>query len=449
MKHLLLKADEDTRREFVSYLAKSFLGVGLVNVAGCGNTEQAGTPPLTQGEQDEVVISADGDTTPRRAPTAKAVIYLYMSGGMSHLDSWDPKPGRDVMGPSSAISTNADGIQVGNNFSRMAKHMDKVAVINSMHTTQGAHAQGNYFMHTSYTKRASITHPGLGSWISRLSGPGNPEIPNNVFIGGERGTGGVGFFESLHGPVAIGDPTHGLKNTTRRNGVTETELSKRLVLAEQLDLEFHSEFDQKQVRAYNTMYEKAVELMQSEDLVAFDVTKEPKAAHEKFGKSKFGQGCLLARRLVENGVRFVEVNLGGWDHHNQIEENFAENSSQLDQGMAALLDDLEQRGLLDETIVVLATEFGRTPNINQNAGRDHYPKAFSCLLAGGGIVGGQKYGMTDEDGKNVIAKKVEVPDLNATIAYGLGLPYNEVVYSPSKRPFTVTDTGNPLISLFG
>ena len=195
------------------------------------------------------------------------------------------------------------------------------------------------------------------------------------------------------------------------------------------------------------MYDDAVRLMESNDLKAFDLKDESESTRESYGSDNFGQGVLLARRLVERQVRFVEVQLGGWDTHQNNFSRVPERCSILDQALSALLDDLSKRGLLEETLVVLATEFGRTPNINVNEGRDHYPKAFSCMLAGGGIKGGQVWGKTDKEGREVIDQKVEIPDLNATIAYTLGLPLDEIIYSPTRRPFTLSDKGQPITQL--
>jgi uncharacterized protein (DUF1501 family) len=189
-------------------------------------------------------------------------------------------------------------------------------------------------------------------------------------------------------------------------------------------------------------------MMKSEDLKAFDLTQESDELRKAYGKDSFGQGCLLARRLVERGVRFVEVSLGGWDTHTANFVRVPELCDTLDRAMAALIADLSARGLLDETLIVLTSEFGRTPTINQNVGRDHYPKAFSAVLAGGGVKGGYTYGKTDKEGREVEENKVLIPDLNATIAYALGLPLNQVVYSPSKRPFVVADKGQPIMDVF-
>jgi len=188
--------------------------------------------------------------------------------------------------------------------------------------------------------------------------------------------------------------------------------------------------------------------MNSKDLAAFDLSQEPKLTRDVYGDSRFGKSCLLARRLVEHGVRFVELTLGGWDTHNDNHDQVAGLTSPLDQSVSALLDDLHYRGLLDETLVVIGTEFGRSPEINSNAGRNHHPSAFSCVLAGGGIKGGQVYGSTDASGHSVADNGVSVPDFNATIAYALGLPIDKVVHSPSGRPFRVADKGRPITALF-
>ena len=222
----------------------------------------------------------------------------------------------------------------------------------------------------------------------------------------------------------------------------------RLELAGKFDTEFHERYNVKEVRAYTQMYDDAVRIMQSKDLQAFDLKQEDEMTRERYGDNSFGQGCLLARRLIEHDVRAVEVSYGGWDMHNNVFVEAPEKCGVLDQGMGALLDDLERRGKLEDTIVVLTTEFGRTPRINQNAGRDHFPKAFSSVLVGGGFKGGIKYGKTDEGGENVIENAVKIPDFNATIAYAMGLPLDQILYSPSKRPFTVAHKGAPVLDLF-
>jgi hypothetical protein len=426
MKPIINRSDELSRRGFLSQTAGSLLGVSLM-------------PSLAP-------TSLFAQT---RNPGAKAnkVIYLYMSGGMSHMDTFDPKPGTDEQGPVQAIDTNVDGIQVSEYLPNLARQMDKMALVRSLSSTQGAHEQGQYFMHSSYTPRGTIQHPGLGAWMHRLDGRKNSTLPASVRIGGSSRGSGSGFLESKFAPLVINNPNDGLKNSKRRKGMSEKEFEDRLFLANAFDEEFHRRYNHKKVRAYTDMYEDAIRLMKSEDLKAFDLNKESKEIRDEYGDNSFGQGCLLARRLIENDVRFVEVSLGGWDTHNNNFDSVSRRAGTLDQAMATLISDLERRGLLEETLVVLATEFGRTPRINQNDGRDHFPKAFSGVLAGGGIKGGQTYGVTDETSSNVLDQRVSVPDFNATIAYALGLPLDEVVYSPSRRPFTVAHKGRPVMDL--
>ena len=411
--------------------AKSFLGVGALGMAS--RSRAALGPDLG---------------LPERAGAAKHIIYLYMGGGMTHLDTFDTKPGHENQGQTKSINTNVDGLQISEHLPSLAKQADKLTIVNSLSSTAGAHTQGNYLMHTSYEQRATIKHPGIGAWALKFKGKMNPNLPGSVFIGGNsRINGGGGFFEPQYEPLAINDPASGLKNSKLR-GMNQEMFDDRLELASQFDRNFHQRYDVKQVRAYTSMYDDAVRIMQSSDLEAFDLNREEEITRERYGDNPFGQGCLLARRLIEHDVRAVEVTYGGWDMHNNVFISAPERCAVLDQAMAALLTDLERRGKLEETVVVLTTEFGRTPRINQNAGRDHYPKAFSSVLAGGGFKGGIKYGKTDEGAENVIENVVKIPDFNATIAHALGLPIDQVLYSPSKRPFTVAHKGKPVLDLF-
>ncbi|MDB4391994.1 DUF1501 domain-containing protein, partial [bacterium] len=373
-----------------------------------------------------------------------------MNGGMSHLDTFDTKPGAETQGPVESIKTSADGVQLSEFFPLLSKQMHNVAVINSMNSTQGAHAQGNYFMHTSYFLRGTVKHPDMGAWASKHLGKINPGLPANVKVGGASNGLGGGFLESEFAALPIGNPESGLQYSSLLDGVTNSRFGRRLRKLKDMNSEFASSYDTKEARAYASMYDEAVTLMKSKDLESFDLKKETDAVRDRYGRDPFGQGCLLARRLVENGVRFVEVNNGGWDTHGDNFGKVAEKGAVLDKALASLLADLESSGLLDSTLVVLATEFGRTPKIFQERdnGRNHYPQAFSCLLAGGGIKGGQKFGKTDEEGREVVDNLVTVPDFNATIATALGIPLEKKTMSPSMRPFTVADKGEPIMGLF-
>jgi len=425
--------DDLSRRRFLSGAAMSLLGVGglpLLDSLAFAQEKQGGPAPL-------------------RPATAKNVIYLFMSGGMTHLDTFDLKPGAATQGPTEALKTNVDGVQISSHLPNLARHMDKIAVINSLNSTQGAHAQGQYFMHTSYTLRGTIKHPTMGAWLNLMGGRQNPNLPGHVAIGGGSNGASAGFLESRFAPLPIGDTAGGLQDSMRASGVSAEVFDRRLERAKAMNQEFAAAHDQKEVRAYSDMYDEAVRLMSSKDLEAFDLRKEPDSMRQAYGTSSFGQGCLLARRLIENKVRFVEVEHGGWDTHNENFEAMEDKLPVIDQALSALLSDLDSRGLLDETLVVLTTEFGRTPKIvTERMGRNHYPKAFSGLMAGGGVRGGQKYGKTDATGEEVIENKVSVPDFNATIAYALGLPLDHIVHSPSGRPFTVADKGKPVTAIF-
>jgi hypothetical protein len=422
-----------SRRTFVSGAAKTFLGVSAMSAL------------RTQ------VISAPGQgTSPlKQAATARNVIYLYMNGGMSHLDTFDPKPDKaDIMGLTKVINTNVDGIRISNNLPLTARQMDKLAVIRSMSSTQGAHEQGQYYQRTSYTMRSSIRHPFMGAWLQKFQDRGNPTLPGSVMIGNDSRHPGAGFFESRFAPLMISDPEGGINNVKTNQWFTEERFHDRLNVAKQLDAKFAATYNTKNVRAYSDMYDDALKMMKSEELKAFDLSAEPEKLRAKYGQDTFGQGCLLARRLVEHGVRFVEVTFGSWDTHNANFTRVPELCEELDAALSTLLQDLESRGMLQETLVVLATEFGRTPEINANDGRDHHAPGFTCLLAGGGVRGGQVWGATDEIGSKVAENGVTIPDFNATIAYALGIPLDTVLYSPSKRPFTVSDKGRPVTQLF-
>ena len=224
-------------------------------------------------------------------------------------------------------------------------------------------------------------------------------------------------------PVPIGNPAAGLQNTTPPKYLQDKQFDRRMRLTSAFDGPFQRKYDHREVRAYSELYREAIKLLKSEELKAFDTAAEPAKAQEAYGDSPLGQGCLLARRLIESGVRFVEVAQGGWDMHRDCFDTMPERGAQLDQALSALLTDLAEKRMLDETLVVLATEFGRSPKINENNGRDHHPGAFTCLLAGGGIQGGRVHGKSDKDAHSVESDRVSVADFNATIAQALGLPH--------------------------
>ena len=423
------KYDELTRRAVLQSIAYSSLGVSI------GSS-------LSSNKIEAAIPGA-------RVASAKQVVYLYMSGGMSQLDTFDPKPKHpELMGETKAIPTKIDHCQMGGNLSALANISDRLAVVRSMNVTTGSHEQANYIAHTNYDQRPDIMHPCMGSWVTQLSGTNNPSIPGNIRINGGSPT-GAGFFDSSHTPLIVRRPDQGIQYSKKSKFISEKNFKDRMSLLNKVNDNYLKTHNTKRVKDYNYAYEAAINLMRSQDLKAFDLDEEPESMKNKYGNNSFGQGCLLARRLVEQKARFIEVDLGGWDHHFKIYDEFPDKAKILDQAMSTLVLDLEQRGLLQETLIVLTTEFGRTPMITEaRAGRDHYPQAFSTVLAGGGIKGGVLYGETDDTCAGIVDKPVYHKDINATIGYAMGLPLEKILHSTSGRPFTAANKGKPLFELF-
>ena len=420
-----------SRRTFMAKAARDLLGVscaGLISTQATSKIAHAAEAQRPEGR-------------------AKSVIYLYMSGAMSHLDTFDPKPGASSQGETQPGRTRVPGVFISDKMPKLAYLMNGIALVRSLTTETGAHEQGRYIMRTSYKPLNSIRHPGLGAWSGHILDKRNRNLPGNVLVGSAAGHPGAGFLPASISPVPIPNPAAGLQNTKSPSYMTDDQLKKRLGLAVRFDAKFKGKYESQLVDAYDATYREAVRLMGSSELAAFDIKQEKEETREFYGNNKIGQGCLLARRLVEKGVRFVEVEYGGWDHHNDIYTRLPDMVSNLDNALGALLRDLANKRMLDEVLVVLGTEFGRTPKINENAGRDHHPGAFSGLLCGAGIKGGQVYGASDETGTSVDEDAVYPEDFNATIASAMGLPLDEDFYAPNGRPFKICNTGTPIEKL--
>lgn len=431
MSHSFLtnQSDEPTRRAFLGGLASSLLGVSALPLLGAS-----------------ALASGDRRLLPA---TARSVIYIYLSGGMSHIDTFDLKPGTEEQGPTTGIATNVDDLSVTSHLKKMAKLMDKVCVINSMQSTQGAHSEGRYFLHTGYELRGTVQHPTMGAWLSRMAGGLNPSLPNHVEIGGQQFTASGGFLGQQHAPLPIGKPDAGLQDSHRSANVDKGTFDRRVERLREMNAKFREHYATDKVKSHSDTYEQALRLMTSRDLEAFNIENESASLRDAYGRTPLGQGALLARRLVEHGVRFVEVVDDGWDSH---VDNFGEMNKlvpNLDNTLSTLLLDLDSRGMLEETLVVVTTEFGRTPIFGKERfGRNHHPKAFSSLLAGGGVRGGQVWGKTDATASEVLENPVSVNDFNATIAYALGLPLDQEIATPSGQEFTIADNGSPVTELF-
>lgn len=339
----------------------------------------------------------------------------------------------------------ASSLDIG--LENCAAHTDKMTIMRSIGSSQGAHDPAQYVARTNYRPLATIEHPAMGSWAMHHLGRRNTTMPGYVNIGGGSRHPGAGFMPTEFEPLPIGDPDSGLQNIALPPGVSETQFVDRLDMLEKFNADFQETYPLKDVKGYKACYADAVKLMKIEDVAAFDLNREKTTVRERDGDTPFGQGCLLARRLVEKGVRYIEVTSHGWDHHNQIYTRLPDNARELDLGLSALLGDLEARGLLDSTLVVVATEFGRGFNFSPNLGRSHHPKCFSGILAGGGVKGGFVYGASDGRGDAATENAISIQDFNATILAAMGIDIDRKIISPSKRPFTPTDSGKPVVDV--
>ncbi|MEO9593786.1 DUF1501 domain-containing protein [Rhodopirellula bahusiensis] len=425
----------EDRRRFISRLAKQTLGVSFAGGA------------LGGPWWDELSPSSRVHAASASAKKAKHIIYLFMDGAMSHLDTFDPKVGVEEAGETKPIATRVPGIQFGDRFPKLSYLAGAIATVRSLSTETGAHEQGRYLMRTAYKQINSIQHPGMGAWMVDRKGRENRELPGNFLIGSGNRHPGAGFLPPALSPVPIANANSGLQNIKLPKYLDEKLFYRRLALANRFDKSFQSQRQNNDVEAYNQLYLETRKLMGSDHLKVFDLNEEDSKIRDAYGRNSFGQGCLLARRLVESGARFVEVNFGGWDMHQDLYSRLDEKATQVDDGMGFLLRDLHSKGLLDETLVVLTTEFGRKPILNANAGRDHHPGVFSSLLAGAGIKGGQVLGASDKHGSYVDEYPVSVSSFNKTIAAAAGLPLDEEFFAPNGRPFKIGGDDDPIPEL--
>ncbi|QDT63490.1 DUF1501 domain-containing protein [Calycomorphotria hydatis] len=412
------------RRSFLESAAKACLGVSILPMIG---------------RKADAALKGSGEGS------AEHVISLRMAGGMTHIDTFDPKPGKEEQGESGVVQTAIPGVQLGEYMEGMAKRSKDIAYVRGMYQETAAHDAASYWIQTGYQMINTIRHPSVGAWAEHFLGRKNTRLPGSVAIGGGEG---AGYLPSKLSPVPIGSAASGLQNTKGPSYLDDRHFNRRLQLINTFDSQFQNKFQYPAVKGYSEFYDEAVSLLKSSDLAAFDINKEPESVREKYGKSSFGQGCLLARRLVEHGVRSVSVTFGGWDMHNNIFDSIGDRAGTLDHGFSTLFDDLKESGLLKKTLIVIYSEFGRSPQIHDvRGGRDHHPSAFTTVFAGAGIRG-QVYGSSDEIGHFVDEDGVSVMDFNATIGHAMGLPIDQTIHSPSGRPFTMANDGEPITKLF-
>ena len=372
----------------------------------------------------------------------KSMILLWMQGGPSQFETFDPKPGHENGGPTEAIETVVPGIRIADNFPNVAKLMADIAVVRSMTNKEGSHPRATYQLHTGYVPAGSVKHPAFGSCIAQQIGHVDSQLPSFVSIGATQG---AGFLGMDYEPFVVGRPGQIPENAAL--SVPQERFDRRTELMSKLTAEFAKNESAQLAATHKSLYGKTSRLILTPEMNAFDISSEPQALRSEYGDSNFGRGCLLARRLVEKGVSFVEVRSGNWDTHQDNFEGCARNAAEVDPATAALLRDLKDRGMLQDTLVVWMGEFGRTPKINPREGRDHYPRVFSMMMAGCGIRGGQVYGASSADGTEVAENAITVPDLLRTICKALHVNPDHENMSPQGRPLKVVDGGKEVAAL--
>jgi len=429
----------------------------------CGVSVSGWLPTLAQA------VAAD----PKRR---RHCILLWMAGGPSQTDTFDMKIGHENGGEFKEIATNVPGVRFSEHLPQLAKHADKLAIIRSLTTKEGDHERGAYLMRTGQRPMGVVNYPSLAAALAKEMSLADDSLPPYVSISPSRGPGQGGFGPGFLGPkfaplVVAGNqmatPAAASAEAAANAAFAELKVDaikppptittaqnvRRLEMWRMLETRFLGQHPGASPAAHQTVYNNALRMVESDASAAFDLSQEPEKIREKYGKGVFGQGCLMARRLVERGVPFVEVSLSssvagsfGWDTHANNFESVKGLSAELDAGWASLMSDLDERGLLESTTIVWMGEFGRTPQINGAAGRDHFPRAWSCVLGGGGIAGGQAYGRTTADGMNIEEDPVEVTDVLATICAALGVDPELENTSNTGRPIKLVE-GFPIEEL--
>jgi uncharacterized protein (DUF1501 family) len=382
------------------------------------------------------------------AAQAKACIFLYLEGGPSHIDTFDPKPGADTNGPFTAIDTKISGVQFSQHFPKLADVADRLAVIRSLTSKEGDHDRAATLVHTGYSPAGVLSYPALGSIVARES-PANGEAPPYVSFGA---TAGPGYLGPEFGPYVIDDVYNPAPNLTLPEGFSEERMALRIRALEAFNQQFARRTRSARGGEFTRLSQRANRLRQSEAIRAYDFASEEADLWKAYGgeiNDGFARSCMMARKMVENGVRFVEVRLGGWDTHADNFNQVQALAAPLDAGLASLITDLDSRGLLSQTLVVCLGEFGRTPQINGDNGRDHWSDVFSCLVAGGGLAVGQAVGASDAQGAQVKDRPITIPDLHATLLTALGVDPARQYTTPEGRPIRLTNGGKAVKELVG
>lgn len=389
----------------------------------------------------------------------KACILMFMEGGPPTIDIWDLKPGTATGGPFQAIETSAPGVKISEHMPLLAKQFHHCAVIRSMSTREADHNRGKYYMHTGYVPNPSVEHPSYGAVIAHELQ--NPEVDIPPFVSIGTNSYGPGFLGMSYAPFVV-DSQGNVRNLNM--GMDNARLNQRLQLLGQLENNFAASGRGEPPAEHKKVIDRTVSLMTSDQMKAFKIDDESDAIKELYGvnppaaapgagmmrrNTTFGRSALIARRLVERGVPFVEISMGGWDLHANTHDTLKnQNLPVLDQAMAALVQDLNDRGMLEDTAIVWMGDFGRTPRINARAGRDHWARCWSTFVAGGGMKGGQAVGATNEDGTGVATDPIKSEDLMASVLKGLGISLETTFTSKNNRPMKIANSGKYIKELF-
>jgi hypothetical protein len=410
---------------------REFLFVGLVGSVG-----------LTLGNLFKLQAQSAGSKA-----VAQSVINIFLPGGIAAQESFDPKVLAPIeyRGPLGTVKTSIEGVHFSEHLKHTAKIADKICVVRSMTHGEADHDRGTHNMFTGWRPSPAVQYPSIGSIVSHELGSRN-DLPPYVCVPSQPNSfAGTGFLGSAYGPFSLGaDPASGgfrVRDLNLPTGVDEKRFTQRRELRAVVDEHFSTLEKSDSLAGMDSFYQRAYAMMSSEKARdAFDIKKEPDKLRDEYGRNAAGQRMLLARRLVEGGVRFVSLTYGGWDHHDNIRNGVSNQMPALDQAYAALIRDLDQRGMLASTLVLLTTEFGRTPKVNKTAGRDHYPKVFSIVMAGGGIKQGLVHGATDPTGSEVDSDPLQVPDYAATVYQLLGIDYEKTLMAGT-RPVKIIKDG--------
>lgn len=376
----------------------------------------------------------------------KAAILLWMGGGPSTMDLWDLKPGAPTGGQFKPISTSADGVEISEHLPLMSKQMHHMSIVRSMSTREADHMRGRYYMHTGYVPNPNVEHPSYGAVISHELADQVPELDIPPFVSVGSGSVGPGFLGMTWAPFVV-DSNGQVRNLDM--GMDAARLSQRMEMLATIEKKFVAENRGSSAMDHAKVLDKTVKLMTSDQMKAFKVMSEPKEVQDRYGATGFGRGCLLARRLVEAGVPFVEVDLGGWDMHADIFQTLSDRKlPELDKAMSALVSDLSERGLLDDTAIIWMGEFSRTPNINGNGGRDHWARSWSVVVGGAGFKRGVAVGETSSDGKEVITEPYSSQDVMASVLKSLGVSLETTFTAKNGRPMKIANSGKVIKELF-